>query len=99
MPTAQPSAQPVAERRAAESELRSLIAGVRDQINKTSSLATTDELRSNASALGGSFAALEKFMNLGPFPDLRDCPRCGQMGMAKASVCGHCWVKLAPVEA
>jgi hypothetical protein len=49
-------------------------------------------------ALQASWAQLVGFLALGPAPELRDCPACGRPGMAAATVCGHCWTKLTPVQ-
>jgi hypothetical protein len=36
-------------------------------------------------------------LNLGPEPTVRNCPRCGELGMSAATRCGHCWAALMPV--
>jgi hypothetical protein len=46
--------------------------------------------------LAASFAELKKELDLGPEPQLRACPVCGQVGMAAATLCGSCWAKLTP---
>lgn len=30
-------------------------------------------------------------LELGPEPEVRTCPHCGRIGMAKATRCGFCW--------
>lgn len=35
-------------------------------------------------------------LELGPEPEVRACPHCGRIGMAKATRCGFCW-KATPV--
>jgi hypothetical protein len=32
---------------------------------------------------------------LGPEPEVRSCPRCGEIVMLAATRCGHCWTSLA----
>jgi hypothetical protein len=49
-----------------------------------------------AGPLSLSFAALKKELDLGPEPQLRACPVCGQHGMAAATLCGSCWATLTP---
>lgn len=37
-------------------------------------------------------------LDLGPEPEVRVCPTCGQTGMRAATRCGHCWTPLAPLD-
>ena len=48
--------------------------------------------------LAASWAALVKLLALGREPLLRDCPRCGQVGMRDATRCGHCWLALPRLD-
>lgn len=41
-----------------------------------------------------AWAELVKILALGPEPRLRDCPRCGEVGMSDATLCLHCWSRL-----
>jgi hypothetical protein len=47
-------------------------------------------------ALHASFADLVDQLSLGPEPEVRECPKCGGIGMRVATVCGSCWTKLTP---
>ena len=47
-------------------------------------------------ALSTAWAEMVKVLSLGPPPDLRPCPSCGEPGMRAASRCGRCWRSLAP---
>ena len=44
-----------------------------------------------ADRLRPSWASLVQALALGPEPELRECPRCGKMGMRAATRCGFCW--------
>ncbi len=47
-------------------------------------------------ALRGAWDALVKELALGPAPELRTCPTCGEQGMRAASRCIRCWSALTP---
>lgn len=49
------------------------------------------------SDLLGSWYSLVDQLDLGPMPDLRECPACGRTVMRAARLCGYCWTKLVPV--
>jgi hypothetical protein len=51
--------------------------------------ATTDRLIEN-------WGELVDLLALGPEPEYRTCPFCGNIGMRSATRCGHCWEKLQP---
>jgi hypothetical protein len=73
---------------------------VRDVVARiTHSLGELSSARENRLTLDGLTAdwrALVAMLDVAPPAQLRDCPRCGQRGMAAATLCGHCWVKLTP---
>jgi hypothetical protein len=50
----------------------------------------------DTTALLASWAELVEFLALGPAPELRACPFCGEVGMRAATRCGSCWRKLDP---
>jgi hypothetical protein len=41
--------------------------------------------------LDDALQALGDALDLGPEPALKRCAVCGRLGMAGATVCGHCW--------
>jgi len=43
-----------------------------------------------------AWAELVKLLALGPERQLRDCPRCGHVGMRDATLCVHCWARMTP---
>lgn len=45
-----------------------------------------------------SIADLSVQLDLGPEPELRDCPACGRSARREASRCGHCWATLPPLR-
>jgi len=49
------------------------------------------------SALQGAWSRLVGILALGPRRATRACPRCGKAGMADATLCGYCWMKLVPI--
>lgn len=56
-----------------------------------------DEQRTHVAALDASWRELVTLLALGPAPQLRQCPICGNSGMRAATVCGYCWTRLAPL--
>ncbi len=66
--------------------------------------ATRSRLRINLAALAkglpaatqGAYDELVKDLDLGPEPELRDCPHCKHTGLKAATRCGRCWAKLTP---
>jgi hypothetical protein len=42
------------------------------------------------------FADLVEQLALGPEPEVRDCPYCGEACMHAATLCSSCWSKLTP---
>ncbi|TMB26773.1 MAG: hypothetical protein E6J62_19080 [Deltaproteobacteria bacterium] len=48
------------------------------------------------SALGLAWSRLVTVLALEPPRPMRACPRCGELGMRDATVCGYCWLKLVP---
>jgi hypothetical protein len=69
--------------------LRQLIANVDGELVRTSA----------SEGLTGSWAEMMKLLAVGPAPEVRTCPACGNLGMRGASLCGHCWAKLQPLPA
>ena len=53
-------------------------------------------LLAGSESLKASLADLVDQLALGPEPDVRDCPVCGEIGMRAATVCSYCWTKLTP---
>jgi len=47
-------------------------------------------------ALIASFDDLVHQLALGPEPQVRECPKCGGIGMRVATTCWTCWTKLTP---
>jgi hypothetical protein len=67
--------------------LRTLISDVDGELVRTSA----------SEGLKGSWAEMMKILAVGPAPEVRTCPRCGNIGMVSATICGHCWAKLQPL--
>ena len=49
-----------------------------------------------SSLLNAAWSRLVGALALGPAPVTRKCPRCGNVGMRDATLCGYCWKKLVP---
>lgn len=82
---------------AARSALRTMVAAVDRELSLLQKGTTTGGAEP-ASGLTTAWAALVKQLDLGPEPDLRECPVCMRVGMRAATVCGFCWTKLTPPE-
>ena len=51
-----------------------------------------------AGQLQSSWAKVVEVLDLGPEPELRECPVCHHNGLRAATVCGYCWSKLVPLR-
>jgi hypothetical protein len=56
-------------------------------------------LKGSSSELDAAWTRMVEELALGPEPELRQCPNCGNTAMHAATLCGHCWTKLTPAEA
>ena len=55
-------------------------------------------LPNEASPVRSAWSRVVGALALEPARAMRDCPRCGMAGMADATVCGYCWLKLVAPE-
>ena len=78
------------------SALRAAVAAVERVLPQPS--ATAGEPAA-AGSLEGAWRDLVALLSLGPEPEYRECPSCHALAMREATVCGHCWTKLAPLKA
>ena len=46
-----------------------------------------------------AWADVVNALALGPAPELRDCPSCGEVGMRAATRCSRCWSALPALAA
>jgi len=67
--------------------LRSVIAAIERHF---ATVAPPEQLRA-------SWAEMVAVLALGPPPELRTCPTCGEIGMRAATRCSRCWSSLAPL--
>jgi hypothetical protein len=67
--------------------LRSLVAAIEQQF---AVVAPPEPLRA-------AWTEMVDALALGPPPELRTCPTCGEVGMRAATRCMHCWSSLAPL--
>jgi hypothetical protein len=81
---------------ATRARLRVTLATIEREISHLPGQATGDDDKSPPSNLLMSFADLVEQLALGPEPEVRRCPVCGNIGMSAATRCGYCWTKLTP---
>jgi hypothetical protein len=81
------------------SRLRATIAAIERELARFPAEVTNDNRATPADSLRASVADLVGQLALGPEPEYRQCPVCKRIGMRVATVCGHCWTKLAPPPA
>jgi hypothetical protein len=81
---------------AARSRLRATVATIERDISRLPRQLPDDDSKSPLRGLLASFADLVEQLQLGPEPELRECPVCGHSGMRAATLCGYCWAKLIP---
>jgi hypothetical protein len=82
---------------AARARLRTTLATIEREISRLPSQPAGDDGKSPPSDLLASFADLVEQLALGPEPEVRHCPVCGNIGMRAATRCGYCWTKLTPL--
>ena len=80
----------------ARARLRVTLATIEREIWRLPRQVTGDEGKSPPSGLVASFADLVEQLALGPEPEVRRCPVCGNIGMRAATRCGYCWTRLTP---
>jgi hypothetical protein len=78
---------------AARSRLRGLVAKVTQEIEHLSEPANAEAAK-KPNGLNDAWTALVKQLDLGPEPEVRDCPHCGHICMRAATVCAYCWKEL-----
>lgn len=77
--------------------LRDTVSAVEREISLLTGLPDSGAARAlSVDALLASWADLVTQLNLGPEPEVRECPACGEVVMRAATLCGHCWKKLTP---
>jgi len=70
-------------------KLRSLVTTIERQLAE---IPPSEELRV-------AWSELVDVLGLGPSPELRTCPTCGESGMRAATRCIRCWSALTPLPA
>jgi hypothetical protein len=84
---------------AKRSRLRATVTAIERDLARLPPDVTNDNGSTSADGLRASVADLVQQLALGPEPEYRQCPVCKRVGMRVATVCGHCWTKLAPLSA
>ncbi len=76
--------------------LHAAVAVVNRDLSRVCAENRDDANRANIAALSSSWRDLVELLALGPAPELRNCPECGNVGMRAATLCGYCWTRLTP---
>lgn len=76
--------------------LRATLATIEREAARLLRLLTDEEGRVPKNVLQASCAELIAQMALGPEPEVRRCSVCEHLVMREATLCGHCWTRLAP---
>ncbi|HEY5959405.1 MAG TPA: hypothetical protein VIV60_22760 [Polyangiaceae bacterium] len=81
------------------SRMRATVATIERALSSLShpELAKLDVGGSQIQVLTSAWTDLVRQLDLGTAPERRECPVCHNFGMLKATVCGFCWTKFAPV--
>ena len=79
------------------SVIRPIVASMDHELSTLSAAMINDQGRASAGRLNESWKHLVDALAMAPEPT-RLCPKCGNLGMQAATVCGYCWTKLAPLE-
>lgn len=67
--------------------LRAVVAAIEEQFAR---VPPPEQLRD-------AWAEMVGVLALGPAPELRTCPKCGEIGMRAATRCIRCWSSLKPL--
>jgi len=89
----------VSSSEAARSRLRATVATLERELWSLPRRVTGDDGRNPPSGLLASFRDLVAQLDLGPEPELRECPVCAHLGRRAATRCGTCWAALTPPAA
>lgn len=76
--------------------LRKLISEIDGHLVAMGPPADAGAERASFDALNASWASMVKLLDVGPEPEVRDCPSCRGTIMRAATRCMHCWHKSAP---
>jgi hypothetical protein len=79
------------------SRIHALVASMDRQIAALTSFPTSDEGRRSLVGVREGWKAVVEALALSPEPT-RVCPKCGNLGMDDATLCGYCWTHLGPAE-
>lgn len=80
----------------ARSRLRATVSAIDREISRLASQNTGGDSSVPLNSLIESFADLVEQLELGPEPEVRECPVCKKIGMRAATRCGYCWASLIP---
>ena len=84
---------------AVRSRLRATMATMEREIARLPRQVADADTTSPMNGLLASFADLVEQLELGPEPEVRQCPVCKQVVMLAATRCGYCWTKMTPSTA
>lgn len=72
----------------ARTRLRATLAIIQNELNL---LNVPAQGNNNPEILRMAFLDLVNQLDLGPEPEIRECPFCGHFGRVEAKLCGYCW--------
>jgi hypothetical protein len=81
-----------------QTQVRALVAGVTKAMEVVHARGGSEEAKTEVGALEDAWARLTKHLAIGPAPETRVCPACGQEIMRAATLCGYCWTKSTAVD-
>jgi hypothetical protein len=76
--------------------IRGIVERIGRDVGRLSRLPATAADKLTIDGLVANWNELATLLDVGPPPLLRNCPRCGNIGMQDATLCGYCWLKLTP---
>jgi hypothetical protein len=76
------------------SRLRAVVATIDRELSCLSLEGTAEDHREAQRGLAVSWAQLVELLEVGPAPEVRECPTCRHVCMRAATLCGHCWTTL-----
>ena len=79
--------------------LRALVAAVEKEITLVPGSAKPAGSESPKTALDVTWSNLVAMLDLGPEPEMRECPACRHLCALGATRCGHCWTSLPVLNA
>lgn len=80
--------------------LRNLVADIAKNVALLRAMdsASPAEREGPRTALETTWSKLVDMLDLGPEPEMRECPNCKRLNLLGATRCGHCWSPLPALK-